>query len=192
MGAAARAINPATMADLEALPDNVKGELIGGVLYTQPRPRAKHQNVISLVDHELFEPYRRGRRGPGGWWILPEPGIELPGASEISPDIAGWQRSRMPDLPDDEPIRVVPDWICEVYTTRTRKYVLETKQPFYAQVGVRWSWLIDLTDRTLTVSRLHDGKWLEDGFFGGDQRVLVRPFDAAEMDLASFWSGKVD
>ncbi len=30
--------HPATLADLEALPEHVKGEIIDGVLYTQPRP----------------------------------------------------------------------------------------------------------------------------------------------------------
>ncbi len=39
--AAAKSTRPATRADLEALPPGVKGEILKGVLYTQPRPRAR-------------------------------------------------------------------------------------------------------------------------------------------------------
>lgn len=185
----ARKLTPATMADLEALPANIKGEIIDGELYTQPRPRARHQNVISSIEHDLFEPYRRSRGGPGGWWILPEPGIELPGAPEVSPDVAGWRRERMPELPDDDvPICVVPDWVCEVFTKRTRAYVQHTKKPFYARVGVEWLWYVDLEAQTFTVSHLHNRNWLELGVHVGDLRVRAEPFAAVELDLERWWS----
>jgi hypothetical protein len=32
---------------------------------------------------------------------------------EISPDVAGWRRERMPEMLVDEPILVVPDWVCD-------------------------------------------------------------------------------
>lgn len=42
MAESAKKQEPATMADLEALPANIKGEIIDGVLHTQPRPRAAY------------------------------------------------------------------------------------------------------------------------------------------------------
>jgi Uma2 family endonuclease len=176
---------PATKADLEALPPNVKGEIIDGVLHTQPRPRSRHQWVISRLDGRLGSSYGFGD-DPGGWWILPEPGIELPRAPEISPDVAGWRRERLPELPD-EAITVVPDWVCEVLSPRTRAYDLKVKKPFYAQVGVRWCWYIDFTERALTVSRLHEGRWLELAVHGDDDRVRVEPFEDVELNLAEWW-----
>src|SRR5687768_7062506 len=98
----------ATIADIEALAPGLKGEIIDGELYVQPRPRAVHANVEGNVVSELQAPYQRGRGGPGGWWILPEPGIELDGSPEFSPDVAGWRRERLPSLPTDTAIRVVP------------------------------------------------------------------------------------
>ncbi len=187
----ARKIEPATMADLEALPANIKGEIIDGVLYTQPRPRAVHQNTISWIEHELFGPYRRHRGGPGGWWILPEPGIELPDAPEVSPDVAGWRRERMPVLPRDEPIRVVPDWVCEIFTKRTRAYVQDIKRPFYARVGVEWLWHVDLDTQTFTINRLNQGKWVELGVHVGNQFVHAEPFDIVELNLECWWSPNV-
>jgi Uma2 family endonuclease len=188
MGEPARKQAPATLADLKALPPGVKGEIIDGVLYTQPRPRPRHQNVIELIAGDVHAPYRRGRGGPGGWWILPEPGIELPGSPEISPDIAGWRRERLPELPDDEPIRVVPDWVCEIFSPATRAYDLRTKKPFYARVGVTWLWYVDLEARTLTVNRLQEGRWLELGVWVEDATVQAEPFEAVELALAEWWA----
>src|SRR5690242_21716819 len=81
-----------TMADLEALPPGVKGEIIEGVLYTMTRPRSTHQRTILALGAPLHDPFGRGIGGPGGWWILVEPGIELPDTPEIAPDLAGWRR----------------------------------------------------------------------------------------------------
>lgn len=83
---------PATAEDLERLPPHLKGEIIEGVLYTQPRPRARHANVETSLVSDLHGPFQRGRGGPGGWWILAGPGIEVPGSPEFSPDVAGWRR----------------------------------------------------------------------------------------------------
>jgi Uma2 family endonuclease len=177
----------ATMADLEALPPNVKGEIIEGVLYTQPRPRARHQHTIYAVGDNIVSPFERGRGGPGGWWILPEPGIELPRSPEVSPDIAGWRRERLPEIPEDGPVDVVPDWVCEILSPSTRAYDLKTKKPFYARVGVTWCWYVDLESRVLTVSRLHEGRWLELGVWGDDARVRAEPFEEVEINLAEWW-----
>lgn len=48
-----------------------RGEIIEGVLYTMTRPRGPHQSVEAEVVADLVAPFRRGRGGPGGWWILP-------------------------------------------------------------------------------------------------------------------------
>ena len=88
-----------------------------------------------------------------------EPGIELPNTPEVSPDIAGWRRERMPELPDDEPIRVVPDWGCEILSPTTRRHDLLIKLPYYAKIGVAYHWLVDLDARAVTVQRLESGRW---------------------------------
>lgn len=178
---------PATLADLERLPPTVKGEIIDGVLYTQPRPRSRHQEIILIVGADIEGPYKRGRGGPGGWWILPEPGITVPGSPEFSPDLAGWRRERLPELPENETISVVPDWVCEVLSPGTRSYDQRTKKPFYARIGVQFIWYVDIPARTLTVSRLHEGRWLEVGAFTDDDIVRAEPFELAEIRLVEFW-----
>src|SRR4051812_15946327 len=100
-----------TLADIDALPPGIKGEIVERVLYTTTRPRGPHQQVATRIAGGLLVPF--DFEGPGGWRILIGPGIELPRSPEFAPDIAGWRRERLPGLTHDAPIRVVPEWICE-------------------------------------------------------------------------------
>ena len=177
-----------TMADLDALPSHIKGEIIEGVLYTMTRPRGRHQNTIFAVGSPLRDPFQRGIGGPGGWWILPEPGIELPNTPEISPDVAGWRRERLPALPDDTSIQVVPDWVCEILSPTTQRHDLLIKKPYYARIGVSHHWLVDATARTVTAYRLESGRWLELGVYGDEHEARIEPFDSIALDVASWWA----
>lgn len=183
---------PATYADLEALPEGVKGEIIDGELYTQPRPRARHALAGTTIASEIQGPYRLGRNGPGGWWILLEPGIELPGSPEFAPDIAGWRHGRLPELPDNASIAVVPDWVGEILSPTTRAYDFLKKRPFYARIGVPWLWYVDVEARTVTVSRLTDGAWLELSVHGEAEHVRLEPFADIELDVGLWWPGPAE
>ncbi|MBI4957491.1 MAG: Uma2 family endonuclease [Myxococcales bacterium] len=178
----------ATRADLEALPEHVVGELIGGVLYTMARPRPRHAGAATVLGGDLNGAFQRGRGGPGGWWILVEPGIALPAldVDEVVPDVAGWRRSRLPELPEGS-ITLAPDWVCEILSPTTRSHDLLRKRPLYARAGVPWMWLVDLDARVLTASRLHEGGWLELGTWGDDAVARVEPFTAMELRLADLW-----
>ncbi len=177
-----------TIADLEALPPGVKGEIIEGVLYTMTRPRGPHQRTTRVVGSDIGGPFDQGKGGPGGWWILPEPGIELPNTPEIAPDVAGWRRDRLPTLPVDTAIGVIPDWVCEILSPSTRRHDLLVKKPYYAKVGVPYHWLIDLEARTVTAYRLQTGLWVELGVFGDEHDARIEPFDEIALDVASWWS----
>jgi len=189
MTAVKKLVRSATRTDLENLPPTWRGEIIDGTLYAFPRPRAPHARVETRVAGDIDGPFDRGRDGPGGWWILAEPGIEIPRAAEFSPDVAGWRRERMPRLPRTGSITVVPDWICEVLSPRTRSYDLVTKRRFYAEIGVGHLWYVDPQARALTVSRLEGGRWLELGSFGEDEKVRAEPFEAIEIDLSAWFEG---
>ena len=176
-----------TIADLESLPAGIKGEIIDGVLYTMTRPRGPHQAVALDIGADLRDPFRRGRGGPGGWWILPEPGIELENTPEIAPDIAGWRRERLPTLPEDGPITVVPDWVCEVLSPTTRRHNVLIKKPYHARVGVPYHWIVDLAARAVTAHRLESGRWLEIGVWGDDVGARIEPFQEVALDVSRWW-----
>ena len=187
---AVAALKLPSLADIDALPPGMKGEIIEGVLYTMTRPRARHQSVDGAVVQSVGPPFHRGHGGPGGWWILPEPGIELPTSAEFSPDVAGWRRERLPLLPKDDAITTVPDWICEILSPSTRRYDLATKKPFYARIGVPHLWLVDLEARAINVLRLEQGRWVELGTFDANEaEARMEPFDAVAFDLRWWWEG---
>jgi Uma2 family endonuclease len=178
---------PATLADLDALPTTWRGEIIDGELHAFPRPSFTHANFEGSVLENLRSPFQRGRGGPGGWWIITEPGIQLARSPEFSPDLGGWRKTRMPHPPRTGPVTVVPDWICEVLSPSTRNHDLVKKRRFYAEIGVAFLWYIDPPARALTVSKLQDGRWVELGVHGPDEKIRAEPFDAIEIDLAVWW-----
>lgn len=182
---------PATIEDLNHLPPTWRGEVIEGTMYAFPRPSAPHQQAGNSVSEDLRIPFQRGRGGPGGWWILAEPGVRLQGTHEFSPDVAGWRRERLPTLPQKGPIRIAPDWICEVQSPSTRGYDIGIKRRFYASIGVSYIWYVDPFACTLQASRLQDGHWLELGAWRDNDKVRVEPFEAIELDLSAWWEGIV-
>ena len=187
MTLAPRQLRPATRADLDALPATWRGEILDGELYAFPRPAAPHSDIESSIGSDLKGPFQRGRGGPGGWWILVEPGIQLPRAPEVAPDLAGWPRERLARLPRTGPIEMVPDWVCEILSPSTRSYDMLVKRSFYADSGVQHLWYVDPEAQTLSVSRLEGGRWLELGVFGGEQVVRAEPFEAVDIPLGPWW-----
>jgi Uma2 family endonuclease len=177
-----------TLADLDALPPGIVGEIIEGVLYTMTKPRMRHQRTTTRIGAGVGDPFDIGRGGPGGWWIVAEPGIELPNdTKEISPDVAGWRRERMPEMPGDEPIRLVPDWVCEVLSKTTRRHDLLRKLPYYAKVGVAFAWVVDLEARVLTAHRLESTEWRIIGTYSNETEARIAPFDAVALNVADWW-----
>ena len=105
----------------------------------------------------------------------------------MSPDIAGWKRDRLDELPEGR-IEVVPDWVCEVLSPTTRAHDQRIKRPLYAQAGVKWMWLVDVDAKTVIVSRNESGQWLEIGVFGDDELMHAEPFEAQAIALRDLWA----
>ncbi len=127
---------------LEALPENLVGEIINGVLHAHPRPAGPHALAGSRLGADIEGPYSRGKDGPGGWWIIDEPEVHFARDSEVAvPDIAGWRKERMPRIPQDHRFEVVPDWICEILSPSSAKLDRTEKMPLYAKYGVAYVWL---------------------------------------------------
>jgi Uma2 family endonuclease len=185
----------ATYADLEAVPAHQVAELIGGTLRVMPRPEPRHASTSSALGVFVGGPFGHGLGGPGGWWILDEPEIHFPdpeAAGEVEvpvPDLAGWTRERMPELPEEAHFTIAPDWICEVLSSSTEETDRTEKMPIYAREGVRFAWLIDPIGRTLEAYALRGGRrWSKAVVHRDAERVRVPPFEAVELDLSALWA----
>lgn len=172
--------------DVEALPDDVVGELLSGEIYASPRPASRHAIAASTLGFELGSPFQRGRSGPGGWWILDEPELRLYG-DILVPDLAGWRRERMPRVPDVPHFTLVPDWVCEVLSPSTLRLDRAVKMPAYARHGVKHAWIVDPVARTLEAYRLEQGRWLQLGVWSERDVAEIEPFEAVPLELAALW-----
>ena len=171
-----------------ALPENLVGEVIGGELYTQPRPSGRHGVAEGLIGAELLPPFQLGRNGPGGWWIVPEPEIHFIRDTEVVvPDLAGWRRERMPAIPEGHRFEVVPDWVCEILSPGTMKKDRALKLPLYGRYGVAYIWLVDPLARTLEAYELREGAWVLPATLKDDDPVSIAPFAAVTFSLADLW-----
>lgn len=171
-----------------AVPEHQRAEVIDGTLYVSPRPAPRHANATSVLGGELNGAFQRGRGGPGGWWILDEPELQLVELEPIVPDLAGWRIERMPTLPDAACFTLAPDWICEVLSRSTEAIDRHKKLPLYARHGVRHVWLIDPIAKMLEVHTLDDDhRWRDVRIYEGDVRVRAEPFAAIELDLSALW-----
>ena len=179
--------NPATYADIEALPPNILGEIIRGVLYANPRPAFPHAAAASALGEEIGPPFKRGRGGPGGWIILDEPELHLHD-DVVVPDLAGWRRERMPEMPDGAYTTLAPDWACEVVSPSTAKLDRAEKLPLYARERVTHVWIVDPIAKLLEIFRLDGATYRLAATFHDDAKVRGEPFDAIELELAALWA----
>lgn len=176
----------ATYADIESLPEHLVGEIVDGELVVSPRPSPRHARSASRLGMRLGPPFDIGDNGPGGWLILDEPELHL-GEDAIVPDLAGWRRERMPELPEKAWFELAPDWVCEVLSISTAHHDRAVKVPLYARERVPHIWLLDPVALTLEVLRLLEEHYLVLSVYGGDQVVRAEPFDAIELDLLLLW-----
>jgi Uma2 family endonuclease len=182
---------PEVEAAFERVPAEMVAEIVDGELVVSPRPAARHASAATNLAADLNNPFRRGIGGPGGWVILVEPELNLgPRPDKLVPDLAGWRRARMPELPDVAAFTLAPDWVCEVLSDRTRRHDRVSKMPVYAREGVGHVWLLDPGDEVLEVYRLERerGLWMLVDAVAGSARVRVEPFEAIELDLAALWA----
>ena len=180
-------------AELEALPERLTGEIINGRLYAQPRPASRHALVSSELGMDIGAAYHRGRGGPGGWWILDEPEIHFIRDTEVLvPDLAGWRRTRMRQLPPDHRFEIVPDWVCEILSPSTAGKDRLLKMPVYARYGVAYLWLVDPLTRTLAAFALREGQWMSLGQFRDQAVISVAPFADIGLELGGLWETTVE
>ena len=172
-------------AQIEALPEGVTGEILEpGVLHTMSRPARPHRftakrclGALRGFDADL---------GGTGWWIEVECEVRF-GPLLFDPDLAGWRVERVPELPPDNPLTIVPDWACEVLSPTTARDDRVLKLPSYASSGVPWVWLVDPILHTIEVFETDPkGKpTLVLTAKENDARVLP-PFDEV-IDVSGWW-----
>jgi len=94
-------------------------------------------------------------------------------------------------MPREVPIRVRPDWVCEILSTNKRNDLITKKRACHrAEVGHYW--LLDPEEQTLVAYRWHSEGYTEVLIAERDERVRAEPFEAIEMRVATLFDDDND
>jgi Uma2 family endonuclease len=172
----------ATAEDLAAFGDDVRREVLGGDIVVAPPPVADHGRTQSALSRHVGGPFDFDGQ-PGGWWIASEVDIELARHDVVRPDLSGWRRARVPELPREWPAKIRPDWVCEIVSPSNEAHDRVHKAALYARSEIPYFWLVSPAARVLEAFRLEAGAWLRLGAWDGTSAARVPPFDAIELPL---------
>ena len=179
----------ATEADLLALPEKPGAELIDGVIVYKPSPSWEHgegQLSVGSFARRYFG-HGGGGEGPGGWWIGSEIDIWFEPTQIFRPDLAGWKRSNVGGKPAGFPVRIRPDWVCEVLSPSNPRNDLVNKLRVYQRHGVGHYWLLDPDAAVLTVYRGQTEGFLNVLTATRGETVKAEPFDAVELRVGTLF-----
>lgn len=132
-------------------------ELVDGVAYVRepPSPSRFHQEVVvelcRQVTNSLQDGYGRAYVAPFDVRLPKDSADDDRIDTVVQPDlliVCDLQKL------DERGMRGAPDWIAEVLSPSTASYDRTTKLSAYERAGVPEVWLIDPTDRSVTIHRL--------------------------------------
>lgn len=170
---------------IERLPQRLTGQiLVPGILSTMSRPGAPHEHTLAHCERALDRFDRKF--GGHGWWIRQEFEVRFPGDRLAVPDLAGWRAEDHPELPDDNPLRIVPNWCAEVLSPGTASDDRTLKLPLYASTGVAHVWLLDPDLRTIEAFESINGRPTLVATARDEDVVRLPPFDG-ELSLGTWW-----
>jgi Uma2 family endonuclease len=87
-----------------------------------------------------------------------------------------------PQKLDDRGVSGAPDWIAEVLSPSTARYDRTTKLRAYERAGVPEVWLIDPTDRTLTIYRAVAGRYAQPVVLELEGRTAIAAVPGVSID----------
>lgn len=176
----------AIYADIEALPPNMVGEIVFGVLHAHPRPAPRHAVAANRIGYEVTGPFWEGHRR-ARWLDLHDRAGTALGPHVVVPDIAGWKRERLTPFPETAYIETPPHWLRDVLSPSTQALDRTDKLTVYAEYGVKHCWYVDPVARTLEALALAAGKWRIEATFKDEDAVAAPPFEVHTFGLDGLW-----
>lgn len=185
----------ASVEDLLRIPESERfHEIIDGELVQKAMPTIRHGGAQVGLAGRLSGPYNRraGGRWPGGWRFATETEISFEPGQIYRPDIAGWRRERMAELPAEHPVTIRPDWVCEILSPSNERNDVVKKMRTYQRCGLPHYWVLDPVAETLIVYRWTDGGFLLVQSAQGEERIFAEPFTAVSISVRGSLEGEDD
>lgn len=173
-------------AEIERSDPRLTAEILElGIIRTTPRPGRPHRRAHKSLLRNLGA--KDEDAGGRGWWIELEPELRLLDQYLVVPDLAGWRTERVPDLPPENPLTIVPDWACEILSPSTQRDDRHSKLPLYARAGVTHVWLVDPDAQLVEVFETVGGRPTRVGSAAGDEVACLPPFDDLPLALTTLF-----
>lgn len=173
-----------TIADIEALPEGTRAELIDGRLFLDTAPTVIHQAIVNFLVTEI-NIYIRSKGGKCR--VFPSPFDVQLSADDIynlvQPDISViCDRDK---LSNGKRCIGAPDWVIEVVSPSTKAQDYIIKRGKYQAAGVREYWIVDPSKKRVSMCNFETPDY-EDCNFNESAKAGIYPdlvINFAEMDI---------
>lgn len=140
-----------TIADIEALPEGERAELIDGELFRMEAPLRRHQDILT---HLFLKIGTYIERNKGKCKIYPAPFAVHIKKDYVEPDISViCDRDKL----DEKGCQGAPDWMIEIVSPSSKNRDYEDKVRLYREAGAREYWIVDAETETDTVYDFEHG-----------------------------------
>lgn len=177
-----------TTADIEALPEGERAELIDGELFMMASPTLTHQEILVELSYRIK---RYIVEHKGRCKILPAPFavyVKDDIHNYVEPDISViCDRDKL----DERGCHGAPDWVIEILSPSSRRMDQVRKLVLYNEAGVREYWIVDPGQRKVTVYDLEHGGAPEEYTF--TEKVKAGIFGDLAIDFGEMeWEGDTE
>lgn len=168
-----------TIADIEALPEGERAELIDGEMFRMDAPSLTHQDLLVnlLLEIELYI-----RANSGKCKMVPAPFgvyIKKDDRNYVEPDISViCDRNKL----DQKGCHGAPDWAIEIVSPSSVKMDYVRKVKLYHEAGVREYWVVDAEKEAVTIYEA--GHWDEPVQHSFSERIKAGIFEDLYLELS--------
>lgn len=172
-----------TLEDYYALPDDVRAELIDGVIYDMSAPSIVHQQLAGELYTCLKDFVRKRGRQCLPLFAPVDVQLDMDDKTMVQPDVLVLcNRSKL----KERVIYGAPDMVIEILSQTTWKKDVYLKLGKYQHAGVREYWLVDPDKKKVIVYDLEHTE--VPVIYGFEDQIPVRVFnDECVVDLAEIY-----
>jgi Uma2 family endonuclease len=168
-----------TIADILALPEGERAELIDGKIYYMASPSEMHQRILG----ELFwltKNYIKDKGGPCRVYPAPFAVFLNDDRDYLEPDIVVVCD---PDKLKTDGCHGAPDWVLEIVSPNSASHDYMRKSVAYSEAGVREYWIVDPHKKTTNVYSFSDEVYTPTQYSFGEQ-VKVGIYEDLVIDFS--------